>query len=73
MNGNREILGTIKSAKSVKSKVLGLKCSWRPFQPQDVSLTGQHLNKEIKNICRRICSSIREMKKWRNREAIATK
>jgi hypothetical protein len=73
MNGNSEILGTIEKCQKCKSMVLGPKCSWRPLQPQDISLTGQHLNKEIKNICRSICGSIRKMKKWRNREAIATK
>ena len=73
MNGNSEMLGAMERVLTRKSMVLRPKCCLCPLQEQDISLAGQHHHKELKDICRRICGSIRKMKKWRNREAIATK
>jgi hypothetical protein len=73
MNGNSKMPGAIERVLTRKSMVLRPKCCLRPLQEQDISLAGRHPNKELKNIGRRVYGSIRKMKKWRNREAIATK
>jgi hypothetical protein len=67
MNGNSEILETMERVPKLYIHGTGTEVFLTS------SPTARHLNKEIKNICRRICGSIRKMKKWRNREAIATK